>query len=292
MIESESTDPAVIRLDARFVARAGRFAAGFAAQRSRVGDLAGRARRVGGGDELVGHRPLRAGEDARDLDWEVYARLDRPFVRERRQEAGERWAVALDTSSSMGLGEPSKLRRAAETACALVACGLQLGARVELVTFARDGGAGAEVEVCSRDTDWLRCVHRLDGRRAEGARSIAELCAHRRVLAARRVFLVSDSFDCAPQRVLALARRGRSSTVVAILAPSELDARSGEGVVWFDPERGERVAVELDGSTVDRYRAALRAHIEHWSAALARRGQTWRLASSADEFEDIARSAL
>jgi len=292
MIDSETSDPAVIRLDTRFVARAGRLAESFSAQRARAGESTGAARRLGGGDELVGHRPLRVGEDARDLDWELFARLERPFVRERRREAGERWAIVVDTSLSMGLGTPSKLQRAAESACAFAAAGLRMGARVDLVTFSRADAPNAETLTCSRESDWLRCVRWLAGRRAEGARSIVELCGHAKVLAARRVYLLTDSFDSAPSQLLPLARRGRSLCMLAVLAPQELDPRASDGVVWLDPERGARVAVELDAPTLERYRAALRAHLEHWSAAFARRGQAWKLAPSSHEFEDIVRSAL
>lgn len=279
-----------VRLDASFVERARRLAASFAARRSR-GDLAlGAARRAGGGDELVGWRPLRAGEDARDLDWELYARLERPFVRERRAEAGERWAVVLDTSRSMDLGEPRKLQRAAEVAAALAACGLRIGARVELCAFGREGGA--ELEGCGRDVEWMRCVRWLDGREALASGSVAQLCAHPRVSAARRVFVVGDLFDCAPRDLLPLARAGRSLTALAILAPHELEPGEDGDVEWLDPESGERVAARVDGATVDRYRAALSARLELWRTSLARHGQAFAVGSSAVAFEDLVRSVL
>lgn len=287
-----AADFARVTLGADYVARARRFAESFVAQRSRQALALGAGRRAGGGDELVGHRPLRPGEDARDLDWELYARLEKPFVRERRAEAGERWAIALDTSRSMSVGPPAKLQSAAEVAGALAACGLRMGARVELLAFATADSERVALESCARDVDWLRCVRWLEARTAEGRTGTARLCAQPRVLAARRVFVVGDLFDCEPAQLLPLARRGRALCALAILAPAELTPPSFGDVIWSDPESDARVPVRLDAQLAERYRAALAARLERWGATLARHGQTFHAASSASAFEDIVRSAL
>lgn len=290
-VKESDDDPRRVSFDASYLARARRLAEGYSAARARESLALGAARRAGGGDELVGHRPMRVGEDARDLDWELYARLERPFVRERRTEAGERWAIVLDTSRSMGLGRPSKLQRAAEVAGALAACGLRIGARVDCLAFGAQAGR-AELEVCGRDADWLRCVRWLDGRRALRSGSVVELCAHVRAMAARRVFVVGDLFDCTPRELLPLARAGRSLSVLAILAPHELEPEEDGDVEWLDPESGERVAARVDGATLDRYRAALDARLELWRTSLARHGQSFAVGSSASEFEDLVRCLL
>lgn len=291
-MSSSAADLARVTLGADYVARARRLAESFAAQRTRQALALGAGRRAGGGDELVGHRPLRAGEDARDLDWELYARLERPFVRERRAEAGERWAVLLDTSRSMGVGPPAKLQRAAEVAGALAACGLRMGARVELLAFASEDDERVAFENCAREVHWLRCVHWLAARSAQGRLATARLCAHPRALAARRVFVVGDLFDCEPAQLLPLARRGRALCALAILAPTELAPPSSGDVVWSDPESEARVPVRLDAQLAKKYRAALTARLERWKSSLARHGQTFHAASSAAAFEDIVRAAL
>lgn len=285
-------DFARVSLGADYVARARRFAQSYAAQRGRQALALGAGRRAGGGDELVGHRPLRVGEDARDLDWELYARLERPFVRERRAEAGERWAIALDTSRSMGVGPPAKLQCAAEVAGALAVCGLRIGARVELLAFAAVADERVVFESCAREVDWMRCVRWLEARRAQGLVGMARLCAQQRVLAARRVFVVGDLFDCEPAQLLPLARRGRALCALAILAPAELTPPSSGDVLWSDPESDARLAVRLDGPLAERYRAALAARLARWSTTLARHGQSFHVASSAASFEDVVRAAL
>jgi len=285
----ESSSAAVV-LGPAYAERVRRFAAAFAAQRARASSASGAARRAGGGDELVGHRPLRAGEDARDLDVALYARLERPFVRERRAEAGERWVIALDTSRSMGVGAPSKLQLAAEVAGALAACALRCGARVEVCSPSR--GGGVEFEVCARALDWARCARWLEARSAFAVGSSASLLAQPRLLAARRVFLLGDLFDLEPAQLLTLARRGRAVAALAVLAPLELAPPRSGSVVWRDLETQARAPVALSPEVVERYRAALEARLAAWAGAFARRGQTFAVASSASQFEDAVRGVL
>src|SRR5258707_756618 len=107
-----------VRLDAALRARAERFAARLSAARGRR-EGAARAGLSTGGLEFDHYRPYRPGDDLRALDWDVYARSDQPVVRVLRPEAGERWAILIDTSASMGVGPPGKLQRAAGCARAL-----------------------------------------------------------------------------------------------------------------------------------------------------------------------------
>lgn len=286
-VEPTSAD---VVLGPEYAERVRRFAAAFAAQRARAASASGAARRAGGGDELVGHRPLRAGEDARDLDVELYARLERPFVRERRAEAGERWAIVLDTSRSMGVGAPSKLQLAAEAAGALAACGLRSGARVELCAFGRAGGV--EFELCARALEWPRCARWLQSRSASAVGSSGALLTQPRLLAARRVFVLGDLFDLEPAQLLTLARRGRVVGALAVLAANELAPPRSGAVVWLDPETQARAPVALSPEVVERYRAALQARLDAWAGAFARRGQAFAVAASSSPFEDAVRGVL
>ena len=74
--DTEVPSPTV-RFPADFVSRLGAFAAQLSATRER--EEVGRRRTLQGeGQEFVGHRPYRPGEDLRKLDWDLYARVDRP----------------------------------------------------------------------------------------------------------------------------------------------------------------------------------------------------------------------
>src|SRR5690242_9938940 len=92
---------------------------------------------LGSGSEFQGYRPYARGDDLRGLDWDVFARSRRPFVRIARRDAGETWSVRVDSSLSMAVGPPGKLQRAAEVAAGLAAIGLSAGAEVRVEAGAR-----------------------------------------------------------------------------------------------------------------------------------------------------------
>ena len=72
--------------------------------------------------EFAEHRPYNAGDELRHVDWKVYARTDRPYVKRYEEETNLRHWVVLDTSPSMryrGAAEVSKLEVGASVAAAL-----------------------------------------------------------------------------------------------------------------------------------------------------------------------------
>lgn len=273
-------------LGPEFLARVEQLAARTRGRRARE-DL-GLRRGTGRGVEFEGHRPYRAGEDLRDLDWELYARTEQPFVRVRRAELGEQWALVLDTSGSMGLGTPPKLQRAAEVALALGFVALNLGIASELVLH----GTGSTVQTrpLRSRADFAAWVELAQKVVAQGRRPLRELLASPRLSRARRVIVIGDLLDLEPAQVLSLVRPGKRVASLRILAPHELAPELAEGVEWLDPETGARVEARLDAATVDAYGRSLEAKLAAWHEAFARRGQLAQVASSADAFERVAGS--
>ena len=60
------------------------------------------SKRKGQGLEFSDYRPYAPGDDYRHIDWGVYGRTDRVYVREFREEQDLNVLVVLDTSASMG----------------------------------------------------------------------------------------------------------------------------------------------------------------------------------------------
>src|SRR5688572_25105046 len=284
-------DPTRFVLAEDFLARLERLVAGVNAARGRE-ESGARARSAGGGDEFVGHRSYRPGEDLRDFDWELLARLERPFVRIRRREAGQRWSVLLDTSASMGLGEPGKLQLAAEVATAIAFSGVAAGAITTLLAFNGDPASSAVESLRLRKRgDLAAWIAFLEARRAAGSRSTRGLAADPRA-AADRTFAVGDLLDLEPVDLLALARRGRAVTAIRVLAPHELAPSPDDGVEWLDPESGERVDLRAGAAAVAAYSLALERRLDAWRETFARHGQRTSVWSSDSPFEDPAREAL
>ncbi|MEM8598838.1 MAG: DUF58 domain-containing protein [Bacteroidota bacterium] len=61
--------------------------------------------------EFAEHRPYNAGDELRHIDWKVYAKSDRYFVKQYEEETNLRHFVVLDTSASMRYRGESALRK-------------------------------------------------------------------------------------------------------------------------------------------------------------------------------------
>ena len=275
-----------------FLARIGAFATQLAAARER--EEVGRRRTLrGDGQEFVGYRPYRPGEDLRRFDWDLLARLDRPYVRVHRSEAREDWWVALDASASMGVGVPGKLQSAAEAAAASIAVGLRLGARITLVVSG--GGDRARPLTLTRASDLGRALAALEALRAGGAGGLEELVSHHPFQASARssgrLLLLGDFLDVDPAGVLRLLGGRRRMHLGQVLAPEEWDPGvlgGGElgSAEFVDPESAARGRAGVDSRRgFERYEQSLDAFIARWSDLAAAHGISHRPWSSADAFE-------
>lgn len=260
----------------------------------------GRALLPGGGLESVGHRPYRVGDDPRAIDWNLYARLEQPWVRILRREARERWLVLVDASASMGVGPPGKLQRAAELAGALVLLGLRRGGEVALARL------GAEELVFARRAPQhlAQLCDELASWRAQGSSSSGgarELARHARAMRnAGRVFFVGDPFGVSSEAWSRAASLVRASHVIHLLAPLELETPDERAIEWLDPEADaadgtgapRKLSLELDDARRAAYARSLGALLESWRARASGAARRHTVSSTQPPFEAILRAAL
>lgn len=103
-----------------------------------IGEIEGRGERssrVGRGFEFADYRPYQRGDDPRTIDWAVFARMERLVTRRFRKELEAPVILALDASSSMTLGFPSKVNFSASAALAMAWIGFSGGHRVGAACF-------------------------------------------------------------------------------------------------------------------------------------------------------------
>src|SRR5215475_5872482 len=94
-----------------------------------------RSKRKGQSVEFADYRNYVVGDDLRFLDWNLYARLDRLFIRLFMEEEDLHFYVLIDNSLSMDFGSPTKLHYAKQVAAALGFIGLVNMDRVILEAF-------------------------------------------------------------------------------------------------------------------------------------------------------------
>src|SRR6266568_474312 len=94
-----------------------------------------RSKRKGQSVEFADYRNYVIGDDLRHLDWNLFARLDRLFIRLFMEEEDLHFYLLLDNSLSMGFGDPTKLHYARQVAAALAFIGLVNLDRVVIEAF-------------------------------------------------------------------------------------------------------------------------------------------------------------
>ncbi len=199
--------------------------------------------------DFAAHRPYMPGDDIRKVDWRVFARTDRFYVKEYEAETNANVFFALDISRSMdyGSGEVTKL----EYARFMTACLAYLSAgqrdRVGAATF--DSALVDHVFPSVRNRRLVLAA--LDRARAERAGDLLDPLSKIGESLRRRglIVLVSDLY-ARPRAVLdavaALKSKGHDVIVFHVLDPAELSFPFETPRSFEDLETGERIPITPD----------------------------------------------
>lgn len=223
----------------------------------------------GAGIEFASVREYVEGDDPRTVDWNVTARVGRPFVKQFVEERELTVVFALDLSASMDAGFGAfSLRQAAARFCALLGLaaitnndriGLIAGSdEVERLVLPQQGAR--HVLRVVRDVLLLR--GRAPGTGVGLLAAEASRCLRRRTV----VFLLSDFLASGHEAELALCAR-RHDLVAVRLAPRELLAPPAALLRVVDPETGRRQLVDFADARVRTAWAERVAHHRERTAA-------------------------
>ncbi len=229
-----------------------------------------RSKRRGQSVEFADFRQYVHGDDLRFIDWNIFGRLDRLFLKIFLEEEDLSLVVAVDASASMDWGDPSKFVFAQRLAMALGYIGLVNHNRVTLAAFGGQGG--------------LQVLKNLRGRRKtaemgrwlldlkpggadtfeESMKSLALGRQGRGVMVVLSDFLLKGGYEKGLRYV---AGRGFDLWCMQTLAPQEIDpAAHGLAGDWrlTDLEDRDETEVTASPGLIEQYRANLGA----WCANL------------------------
>ena len=233
------------------------------------GGLKGGRRSVKKGQsvEFADYRDYTLGDDLRQLDWNVYARLERLFVKLFVEEEDVTVTLLIDASASMAAGQPQKLLFAKRAAAALGYIGLASEDRVAVSALSgRMARRRAALRGSGRVFRLLADLSAIEP--ADGPTDLVAATRHAGAQLHGRgvVVLLSDLLDPAADKVIReLAATGSELIILHVLSPDELDPPLEGDLRLVDAETDERVDVTVDLATLDAYKARLAA----WKAALA-----------------------
>jgi uncharacterized protein (DUF58 family) len=215
--------------------------------------------------DFAEHRAYMPGDDVSDVDWRLWARSDRYYIKLYEAETNATFAVILDVSKSMAYasgGNISKLDYARYLAACLTYFSRQQRDRVGLVTF--DTEIVNYVPPSVRNLDLvLHTLDKVNPGRPGGMNNpllrCAELFSRRGIIA-----LISD-FYYEPDEIIHAVRylrgRGHDVMVFHVLDPAEVDFPFEADSNFEDMESGERIPV-IPRKLRERYRQVVQAHIQ------------------------------
>ncbi len=243
------------------------------------GGLKGGRRSVKRGQsvEFADFRDYTIGDDLRQLDWNVLARLEKLFIKLYVEEEDVTISFLIDTSASMASGRPSKLLFAQRAAAALGYIGLASEDRVTVTSL---GGRAARRQVALRGSGRVfRLLAALSGITVAGG--VTDLQAAARHAGAQLsgrgvIVLLSDLLDPNADRVIReLAATGSELIILHVLSPQELDPALEGDFRLVDVESGDGIDVTIDLASLDAYRARLDGWRDGFADLSARRRATY-----------------
>jgi uncharacterized protein (DUF58 family) len=249
----------------------------------------------GQGTDFSDFKPYVAGDDLRGIDWNIYRRLGKTFVRvfEERQDLPV--YLLVDISGSMFVEVTPRIGAALRTALAVGAVALERSDAVSLLPFA--DAAAWRLRGLSGRANVARLAHALAEARPDGGTGLAAALTQVGAMKLRRglVVVVSDFFDPAGIETVtrALGRLPHRLLLAQIVraqdADPTLDPELAGDVLIDDGEGDAAVSLAITPQTIDRYRALYRDFTETLSGFAASRGAALvRIDADRDVIDQLA----
>ena len=230
-----------------------------------VGRMKGerKSKRRGSSVEFADHRNYAVGDDLRHIDWNVYGRLDKLFLKLFLEEEDLHFYTLIDISLSMDFGDPTKLHYAKQVAAALAFIGLVNHDRVVLETFSSglDGGLGS---IRGRSQMW-RVVQYLDQLEPSGA---GDLTAAAKAFAIKHsgkgiVVVISDFLDKRGYQdaLRYLLARNLDIYVIQVLSREEVEPELVGDLRLVDAEDDDIAEITISAPLLKRYKDNLNAYV-------------------------------
>lgn len=234
------------------------------ANKVRAGAMKGdrRSKKRGASIEFADYRDYVPGDDLRRLDWNVYARLERPFIKLFEEEEDLAVHLLVDASKSMdwGEGDHNKFDYARKLAAALGVIALSAGDQIT-VGLLTPTGVGAQYGPARGTHHTLHLLTFLEHQSTDQLTHLNQ-SLQTYALSARRpglTFVLSDLLDPNGYQtgLGRLQSRGHELVLLHLLSPDELEPPLAGDLRLLDVESGYAQEVSLDGAIRDLYRSRL-----------------------------------
>src|SRR5437868_3178075 len=253
-----------------------------------------RSKKKGQSVEFADYRNYVVGDDLRHLDWNLFARLEKLFIRLFMEEEDLHVYILIDNSLSMDFGKPTKLHYAKQVAAALGFIGLVNLDRVVLEAF-NDKLTQSLPAVRGRRSVWrlMDFLQKLEpagpSDLKKALRTFSLKCSGKGI-----VVLLSDFMDkqgCEDALRYLIARQ-MDIYAIQILSQEEIEPELVGDLQLTDIEDQDVADVTVSGPLLKRYKQNLAAYRAALYEFCARRGVAYLFTSNQVPFERLIFSFL
>jgi uncharacterized protein (DUF58 family) len=246
--------------------------------------------------EFAEYRQYMPGDDLSSIDWKVYARTDRYYVKKFEEETNLNCYLLLDVSASMGYGSAgvTKLEYASVLAGSLAYLMQRQRDAVGLTTF--DDAILTMLPPSARPSHLRSLLVALDrmtlGKQTNVAKPLHQLADG--IAKRGMVILISDLID-EPEHVIDGLRhfrfRGTDVVVFHVMDPAELTFPFTRASRFRDPEGGDEL-MAVPSVVRQQYLEALNGTIDRYKRELGAAGIDYRLVDTSAPLEFALMSYL
>jgi len=216
--------------------------------------------------EFAEYRAYTPGDDLRHVDWNVFARTERAYLKRYRGETNSQLTMVLDASASMGYTstQVSKLDYARFAASSIAYLANQQRDAAGVIVF--DDDIRTYVRPSTRQGQFHRLVHAIEhaelGKRTDFAKPFLHF---QEFLKRRGIVLVLSDFWEQPETVIRTVQplrfKGNELILFHVLDPQEIQPVLREPSLLVDMETQEAIEVSPDYAKHE-YRTRVEAHID------------------------------
>ena len=247
--------------------------------------------------EFAEYRAYSEGDDLRHVDWNVFARTGKCFLKRYRGETNSQLLILLDTSASMGYGSQkvTKLEYSKFVAASLCYMANTQRDAAGLIIFDED--VANYVQPSTRQGQLFRLLHAIENAQPGTHTDFAKPFVHfQNFLHRRGIVVVLSDFYEKPETIIKtvepLRYRGNEVILFHVLDPQEVKPKFREPVLLVDMEDA-RAALEVSPEYArNEYKRKIDSHIEELSSAARGAGLEYFLMNTERPLDEGLREYL
>lgn len=253
-----------------------------------------RSKRKGQSVEFADFRQYVPGDDLRFIDWNLFARLERLYLKLFLEEEDLHFYALIDASSSMDFGDPTKLQYAKQLAASLGFIGLCRADRVKiesLGTTSKNPGPTLRGRASLwRMQDYLNSIE--PGENVSLADGIKNFCLRNQGKGI--LVLITDLLDKAgyEKALRFLVAQQMDVYLIHVLSPEELTPEIKGDLRLIDCEDADFAEITVSRPLLDKYKRTLASFVDGAREFCTRRGMTYLMVNSQTPVETLVANYL